>query len=185
MGLALRPCASCARWTGKVFWLKANRALAWALVLSPPVQIVLGTPFLRGLAFDLALLAAHAVASLLLFGLPRTQGRSRWLLFVGIEPQGLSPRNRFLMTGWSIALALAYAPAFLFIPLAALVLGPAWLLSWLLLPMRTISHVFQAAQYAGRRWGLRHPDAVADAGFAAAFVFVAGNLANGARALFF
>lgn len=185
MRLALQTCESCARWTGKVFWLKANRVLAWALLASPPVQMALGTPFLRGLVFDLALLAAHAALSLALFGLPRVPGKGRWMLFAGLEPPGLSPRNRFLMTGWGIALAFVHAPGFMFIPMATLALGPAWLLLWLLLPVRMVSHVFQAAAYAGRRWGLRHPDALADAGFAAAFVSVAGNLANVVRWLAF
>ena len=180
MKLALPACHGpvCGRVTHKSLWLKVNRLLAWALVLSPVVQIALGAPFVRGLLFDLGLLAAHGLLSLVLFGLPRTPPRKLWLLFAGIEPDGLSPRNRFLMTGWGIALAFFYTPAFLATPLVMILLGPTWVLLWLVMPVRVVSHIHQAATYAGHRWGVRKDEARLEMASVAALVFVVAHAVN-------
>lgn len=171
-------CPHCTMVPGRLSWMRLNRALAWGLVLSPLVQIALGTNFWRGLALDLAILLAHGALSLALFGPPRAPASSRWLLWVGIEPEGLSPRNRFLMTGWSIALAVMYTPAIFLVPIATLVVGMPLLLIWLLLPIRLWLHVQQASTYALRRQGLTDPAALSSAAIGVVLFFAGVNLVN-------
>ena len=138
----------------RVVAIQVNRALAWGLLLSPLAQVAMGTPFLRGLKFDLALLAAHAALSLVLFGLPKVPGGDGWKLWVGLKPKGLAPRSNFLMTGWRIALVAPYSILSFVGPLAWLSWLPAmWL--WLRLPFSVIGHVTAAVAYAARRWRMR------------------------------
>jgi hypothetical protein len=42
--------------TTKLFWIRANRVLAWSLIASPPLQWALGVRFGAGLLADLAIL---------------------------------------------------------------------------------------------------------------------------------
>lgn len=164
MSLVLRPaCTACPlRWRpGKATLLRANRLLAWALVVSPALQVALGTDFWRGLWLDLAILAAHAGLSLAIFGLP--PGIPRGFLAIGFAEYGMSERARFLLTGWRVALPFLYAVLLsvplLLVPVLWLVVALPLLLFWIALPFNLAAHIFQAAHYALRRWRLKAEDA--------------------------
>lgn len=152
------PCPSITSWTEvlrrKRTWIVFNRTLAWALLISPLVQIGLGTRLLPGLLFDLALLVAHGALSLALHGLPQARRGDGWLRWLGFAPSGLTARGSFLMTGWRIALALLTTVLWpTGMPMVLLPLTwPAWLL-WLRLPFSIAGHVYRASWYALRRWG--------------------------------
>lgn len=156
--------------------IQANRALAWGLLLSPLAQVAMGTPFMRGLLFDLALLAAHAALSLALFGLPKAVGSDDWKLWFGFKPKGMGPRSNFLMTGWRIALVAPYSLLTFVGPLAWFCWLPAlWL--WLRLPFSAVGHIAAAIAYAGRRWRLRTEDAWILGGLCA-FIFILASIYN-------
>lgn len=165
----------------KQLWMRVNRALAWALVASPVLQILLRTDLARGLWLDLAILMAHAALSLALFGLPqyknlrKTVG-TRWF---GLSELGMSPRNQFLLGAWRMVVSVLWLIA---IPCAVFAWG--WLATvvpqlqsasvsvgvgvlvlplfsfsvfyWLLLQHSLITHLYQATGYALRRWGYTH-----------------------------
>jgi hypothetical protein len=159
----------------KVIWMRVNRVLAWALIVSPLVQIVLGTAFRRGLALDLAILLAHAALSLALFGMPNSATRrfSVALHVFGRRPARLSARNLFLLSGLRIAqtlllglllFALTLLPALLLNGAARLlmvvsvwIVPAAALLAWPLLraPLTLVQHLHPAIELALRRWGMR------------------------------
>ena len=138
-------------------WMRFNRGLAWALVVSPIVQIVLQVRFWPGLYFDLAGLAAHGVLSLALFGIPKNQYRKVNLPMhlLGFRTGDLSPRNNFLMTGYRVLLACISITVLCFAP-------TAWPLVFLFgfymiprLPISVIQHISDAGTYAFQRWGVR------------------------------
>jgi hypothetical protein len=172
------PCETpvLARMTSRTFWIRVNRLLAWSVVISPFVQIALRTNLVNGLLLDLAQLAAHAVLSLWLFGLPRSSNGDRWVVWIGVSPEALSPRGRFLMTAWRIALGLLWIPAIYVLGSTfgalALLLVPLYLPLWVLQPVFVLGHVFGASRYAFGRWRLRDESG----GWVAAF-FLAGMFA--------
>jgi hypothetical protein len=139
--------------------IKFNRLLAWLLVAMPWVHVAAGTPFLRGLAYDLGILAAHGLLSLALFGLPKARHDSE-LLWLALAPRGMTQRNVFLFTGWSIAAACLSmvitaalwwgTSATVFGALIIVLFAQAGLL-WVPLPIRVIGHVYQAVEYAMAR----------------------------------
>lgn len=142
--------------SARVSAIRLNRVLAWLLVAMPWAHVAMGTPFWRGLGYDLVILAAHGLLSLALFGLPRAR-EERWLLWLGIAPRGMTPRNRFLFTGWSIAAAcmslglaagLWWGTNRSFFGALMLLLYVQVPLLWIPLPFRMIGHVYQAADYA-------------------------------------
>lgn len=152
------PCPASASWAralkNKRLWITLNRGLAWILLISPVIQIALGTRLVPGLLLDLALLVAHAALSLALFGLPQARHRDGWVRWLGFAPAKLTERGSFLMTGWRIALAMLTTVLWpTGMPIVLLPLTwPAWLL-WLRLPFSIASHVYRASGYALRRWG--------------------------------
>jgi len=168
-----------AEWaTKKRLWIRINRLLAWVVVLSPLVQIILGTDFWRGLWIDLVLLAMHGALSLVLFGMPRTRSADHWMLWLGLAPAGLSPRSTFLMSGWRIALAAAYAAALPLLPVVMLVLFAPVVLLWVLLPFTVLRHLHNAAEYAFKRWGMTSEGDAWVAAFCATAACAIANTVN-------
>jgi hypothetical protein len=184
----------------KKIWMRVNRALAWALVGSPLLQIMLGTDLVRGLWLDLAILIAHGALSVALFGLPKNKDprQTVWTRWAGLPEHGMSPRNRFLLSGWRVAVSSLWLVA---IPTAIVVWG--WLemaipaltvlntgLGMVLLPFfyiggffglllqyGLVTHLHRATVYALRRWGCApaHTPVVA---YWTVLVFLATSIAN-------
>ncbi|MEO7497769.1 MAG: hypothetical protein ABIT83_09975 [Massilia sp.] len=142
----------------KLFWMRVNRALAWSLIFSPPLQWALHMPFVTGLGIDLAILLAHAAMSFALFGKPETRERvfNAGMHLLGFRAGGMSERNRFLLSGYRIALgaipiALLASPLKYDATIAAVVL----VYPLLRLQLTVIQHIYLAVRYALRRWGMR------------------------------
>jgi hypothetical protein len=182
----------------KKMWMRINRALAWALVASPLLQIMLGTDLVRGLWLDLAILIAHGALSVALFGLPKNidPRQTLWTRWAGLPERGMSPRNKFLLSGWRVAVSSLWLVA---IPTVITVWG--WLetvapamnglglgilripmlyvggLFGLLLQYGLVTHLHRATVYALRRWGYApaHVPAVA---YWTVIVFLAASIAN-------
>ncbi|MFB9242696.1 hypothetical protein IV454_04590 [Massilia antarctica] len=172
----------------KIVWMQVNRVLAWALIVSPLAQWALGTAFMRGLALDLAMLLAHAAMSLVLFGAPKVPARrfSVAMHVFGRQPADLSPRNRFLLSGYRVgltllllALVLTLIAVLRLIPFSNYLayVGVLWIVAvpssvlvlWPLLrmPMTLSQHLDPSIVQALRRWGMR-----TNAGSAAVWIVI-------------
>ncbi|MFZ6658497.1 hypothetical protein [Undibacterium sp. TJN19] len=145
--------------TSRMNWIRFNRVLAWALILTPAVQLMLRFQWKDGLMLDFTLFIAHGILSLILFGIPKIKKKKFTLSMhvLGFRPRGMSARNNFLLTGYRLAMAMA-APALLFIPYLS------WSFLLLLYPVLRMSisfiqHIFGAINYALLRWGVRDVDA--------------------------
>ena len=154
----------------KLFWIKTNRVLAWSLIVSPFVQFAIGMSFITGLWIDLAILAAHAVLSLALFGKPETRERT-WnvtMHLLGFRSRDMSERNRFLLTGYRIVLgAVAASMTFWESGLAGKVVIVLCLYPMLRLSISVFQHLYLAIGAAMRRWHkARLAEAVATAALA-------------------
>ncbi len=155
----------------KKLWLRINRALAWGLIVSPLLQIMLGSALVPGLILDLVILLVHGGLSVWLFGLPKSPKRDDGTMhWIGTSEARMSPRNRFLLSGWRLMISTLYLLGLsLLVALASalpgnLSLGILWLpiglglmvmvnffgLMW---PYAAVTHVFGASSYALRRWG--------------------------------
>lgn len=140
--------------TSRITWIKFNRIVAWALVLAPLVDLILHIKFQDGLIFETGLLVLHGALSLYFFGVPKVRGEkfSVEMHVFGFRPRSLSPRHRFLLTGYRIALG-RLAILLYFIPggwhVAILLLYPT-----LRMLISTCQHVFSAFEYALMRWHL-------------------------------
>ena len=139
----------------KLFWIKTNRVLAWSLIVSPPVQYCIGMSFMTGLWIDLAILVAHGVLSLALFGKPETRDRAfNFAIHVlGFRSADMSERNRFLMSGYRIVLG-AVAAGMIFwksgyLGAAVIILC---LYPLLRLSISVCQHIYLAVGAAMRRW---------------------------------
>lgn len=187
----------------KKIWLRVNRVLAWALVGSPVLQILLRTDLVRGLWLDLAILIAHGALSVALFGLPKNKDlrQNLWTRFAGLPEYGMSPRNKFLLSGWRVAVSGLWLVA-----IPSVITGWRWLetalpaltnLSMgtalvpilyvggffgLMLQYGLVTHLHRATIYALRRWGCTPADAPAVA-YWTVIVFLASSLANLVRPL--
>lgn len=153
----------------KIIWMRVNRVLAWALIVSPLAQIALGTAFMRGLALDLVILLAHAALSLVLFGMPKSATRrfSVALHVFGRQPDDLSPRNRYLLSGHRVGLTLLLVLVLIAVQgrfdLSTILLFAApnllvlMVLCWPLVrtPFTLFQHLFPSIVQALRRWGMR------------------------------
>ena len=126
--------------------------------------------FITGLWIDLAILAAHGLLSLALFGKPETRERT-WNSFMhamGFKSGYMSERNRFLLTGYRIALAVAtlalspFTGRYIAFALCLLCFYPV-----LRLPISIAQHIYFAVSAAMRRWRKRE-----DAELAAVAVMV-------------
>jgi hypothetical protein len=167
----------------KKLWLRVNRTLAWALVVSPVVQIALGSALVPGLLLDLAILLVHGALSVWLFGLPKASNKAdtSWIRWVGAPHPGLSPRQQFLLSGWRVVLGSSYQLA-LYVLISSVVLLGYWLSAtlgevmavfmvplWLamslagvyfslMLPYAIVTHLYRASRYALARldagWGV-------------------------------
>lgn len=166
----------------KASWVRINRLLAWALVASPLLQILLRTKFINGLLFDAGLLVIHAVLSLWLFGMPKAPRGEGWMLWLAMPPRGMSLRSRFLVWPWLIVVGVLWIPvaavaSVLFGP-AAVVLLAALCVLWALQPVFVMAHAATATRYAWRRWGLGNESDGWVAGFIVAAFVPITNLAN-------
>lgn len=138
----------------KLFWIKANRVLAWSLIVSPPLQWLFGMAFMTGLWIDLGILLVHAALSLILFGTPATKTKAfkASMHLFGFRAADLTGRNKFLLTGYRIALAIG-ALLLMFTPLAWFALVALYPI--LRLAVTIVQHIFEAVLYAMARWGRR------------------------------
>jgi hypothetical protein len=154
----------------KLVLLRVNRALAWALLISPVLQILWGSSLALGLLFDFLLLVLHGLLSLALFGMPKPakavaerRGAAYWL-WPGAS-EGMSPRHRFLLTGWRVLLftvlggpmlflGMVLAACMMFLPpllLASPVLLALGLYLGALFIISFLSHISSATRYAYAR----------------------------------
>jgi hypothetical protein len=160
----------------KLLVIRINRLLGWALLALPPVQIMLGTSFWRGLAWDLALLLVHGLISLALFGTPRASSfRAQHSVrrFLGGSRDALRGRDVFLLDAWRVLMSLlspvplalfAYLLAVLsmLLPILGLLAVPlfcAFLFFQLLFVASVLRRVRDATAYAYRRWHLPEREA--------------------------
>ncbi|PWF47861.1 hypothetical protein C7C56_013430 [Massilia glaciei] len=136
-------------------WMRLNRILAWALLISPVVQLLMGTNFWRALPFDFALLLGHGALSLVLFGVPKMKGKglSTPMLGFGIRDIGMSARNDFLLSGYRIAMVVVAGMLVWAHPLLWMTIPTAFY-SILRLPVSIIEHLYNAIVYAFKRWGV-------------------------------
>ncbi len=184
----------------KKLWMRVNRVLAWALVGSPVLQIMLGTDLVRGLWLDLAILIAHGALSVALFGLPKNRDprQALWTRWAGLPEHSMSPRNRFLLSGWRVAVSslwLVAVPTVITVwgwletalpALKVLGLGMGMVLLpvlyvggffGLLLQYGLVTHLHRATVYALRRWGYA-PTHAPKVAFWTVAVFLATSIAN-------
>ncbi|MBI3729736.1 MAG: hypothetical protein HY254_15565 [Burkholderiales bacterium] len=143
----------------KANWVRFNRILAWAMVITPLLQFFIRANLAHALLVDFGLLLAHGILSLILFGIPKVK-RQKFTFsmhVLGFRWHVLSPRNEFLLTGYRMAQALSALPL-LFIPgvrwLALLLFYPS-----LRMPVSFIQHLYRAIAFAFQRWGIKYLDA--------------------------
>jgi hypothetical protein len=137
----------------RLTWMRLNRLLAWALLVSPMAQLFCSVHLATGMLIDFGLLLAHGALSLVLFGMPKVKrsGFTFLMHVMGGRPADLSARNRFLLSGYRIALGLT--------PLLTTLPGVPWftvlpfLYPILRMPISVMQHIRDAVQYALRRWG--------------------------------
>jgi hypothetical protein len=139
----------------RMTWIRLNRILAWALMVSPLIQLLFHTDFNLGFQINLGLFIAHGSLSLVLFGAPQNKwkGFNAMMHVLGGRPERLSARNRFLLSGYRVALGLT--------PVLLIVLGfPSgiafiftlpFLYPVLRLPVSAIEHIDSAVAYALQR----------------------------------
>jgi hypothetical protein len=144
----------CPQVATKVFWIKTNRLLAWSLIFSPLIQLAAGMRFMTGLWIDLAILAAHGVLSLALFGKPETKARTFQfgMHVLGFRASGMSERHRFLLTGYRIALGALVTALLFWSGSAALAVGLLCAYPLLRLPVSAGQHIYLAIAAALHRW---------------------------------
>lgn len=140
-------------------WVRFNRILAWAMLITPVLQFFVGANLAYALLADFGLLLAHGILSLILFGIPKVK-RQKFTFsmhVMGFRWHILSPRNEFLLTGYRMAQAISVLPL-LFIPgarwLALLLFYPS-----LRMPVSFIQHLYRAISFAFQRWSIKHLDA--------------------------
>ncbi len=143
----------------KANWVRFNRILAWAMLITPVVQFFVRANLAYALLMDFGLLLAHGILSLILFGIPKVK-RQKFTFsmhVLGLRLHILSPRNEFLLTGYRMAQAISVFPL-LFIPgarwLALLLFYPS-----LRMPVSFMQHLYRAMSFAFQRWGIKHLDA--------------------------
>jgi nitric oxide reductase large subunit len=187
----------------KKIWMPVNRVLAWALVVSPVLQIMLRTNLVNGLWLDLAILIVHAALSVVLFGLPKNKSprQTFWTRWAGLPELGMSPRHKFLLSGWRVAVSSLWlaglvggialcqwiapsAPATIksignIFFLSAIYLGGFF---GLLLVYGVVTHLGKATMYALRRWGSARDDTT-DLASLVVFLFLVASVVNLLRPL--
>ncbi|MFZ6875296.1 hypothetical protein ACO0LF_24785 [Undibacterium sp. Di27W] len=141
-------------WLTRANWVRFNRILAWAMLVTPVAQFFIRAELGLALLVDFGLLLAHGILSLILFGMPKVKKQKFTFSMhvMGFRQYPLSPRHNFLMTGYRLALGLL-ALFLLFIPdvrwLALLLFYPL-----LRLPFSFAQHLKEAVSYALQRWGI-------------------------------
>jgi hypothetical protein len=140
-------------------WLQLNRVLAWAMLLAPIFELIFRISLLHSLYADFILLLAHGALSLCLFGVPKAKGKklSFSMHVMGFRAPDMSPRNRFLLSGYRIALPVITVCLGLVWPwfflLAVLMVYP--FLRW---GVSMVQHLHVALTYAlqRQRWSPNH-----------------------------
>lgn len=159
-----------------ILWVRANRILAWALIVAPCTQWALGSAFVRWLPLYLAIFAGHAALSLALFGLPKatTRRSTAAMLVFGRRPLEQDARNRFLLGGYRVGLTalillpmaqwlpagltFAVMPLMVGLPVIGLVIVAVLVIVfWPLFrtPLTLVQHLYPAIVHALQRWGVR------------------------------
>ena len=140
----------------KLFWIRTNRVLAWAMIVSPALQWAAGMRFWTGFWIDAGILVAHGLLSLALFGKPETKARifSFGMHVMGYRSPDMSERNRFLLSGYRIALATGAMLALTFVPNPFLIIAVTILFFYpmLRLGISIVQHLYVASRMAARRW---------------------------------
>lgn len=135
-------------------WVRFNRVLAWAMVITPVGQFFIRANLGLALLVDFGLLLAHGILSLILFGIPKVK-RQKFtcsMHVMGFRQHPLSPRHNFLMTGYRVALGI-FALFLLFIPDVRW-LAWLWFYPLLRIPVSFAQHLKGAVGYALQRWGI-------------------------------
>jgi hypothetical protein len=164
-------CLSARILSHKKLWLRVNRVLAWSLIVSPVLQIMLGSALVPSLILDLVILLVHGGLSVWLFGQPKSPtGDDGTMHWIGISEAHMTQRNRFLLSGWRLMLSTLYLlgvmvlaaigsalpdswnPDVLIVPIS---LGVILIVNFfgLMWPYAAVTHVYGASGYALRRWG--------------------------------
>ena len=140
----------------KANWIRLNRILAWAMLITPVLQFFVRANLAHALLVDFGLLLAHGFLSLILFGMPKVK-RQKFTFsmhVLGFRLHILSPRNEFLLTGYRMTQAISVLPL-LFIP------GARWLALFvfypsLRMPVSFVQHLYRAITFAFQRWGIKY-----------------------------
>jgi hypothetical protein len=192
--------------THKKLWLRVNRTLAWVLIISPAVQIAMGSDWLLGLLWDLAVLLVHGGLSVWLFGRPQSLGHDDGAMhWLGTSEARMTPRSRFLLSGWRVLISTSYFLALPLVGYCASVLSSLSFVSALVIPgvvavvvliaavnyfglmwpYAAVTHVFGASTYALRRWGTvgSSNSAIAVVSSLIALMFMVLSVANLTRPL--
>ena len=168
----------------KLFWIRTNRVLAWTMVVSPALQWAGGMRFWTGFWIDVAILVAHGVLSLALFGKPENRARvfSLGMHVMGFRSPGMSERNRFLLSGYRIALATGAMLTLTFVPhpLLIIVVTVLFFYPMLRLGVTVIGHLYSACSMAARRWRWGR-DAAAALSAAVVYVYLMVSVVNMVR----
>ncbi|MFZ6745679.1 hypothetical protein ACO0LC_20850 [Undibacterium sp. JH2W] len=140
-------------------WLRFNRVLACAMVITPVVQFFIRADLSLALLVDFGLLLAHGILSLILFGIPKVKNQKFTFSMhvLGFRLHPLSPRNEFLLTGYRLAQAIS-------VLLLLLIPGAGWLTLLMFypslrMPVSFVQHLKRAIAYALQRRGIKHLDA--------------------------
>ncbi len=162
---------------GRSLLIRLNRLLAWGLLLSPVIQILLGTGFGTSVAFLLVLLVIHALLSFVLFDKSLTYTapeRSKSNSTTGEQSNWRVTRNKFFKNASRIFIGLL-APFLFFITALPFMfaVGAKPSLGLLFIPLTLVilyfnalfilsilRHVRDASSYAFRRSWLPRSDAL-------------------------
>jgi len=157
--------------------IRLNRLLAWALLVSPLVQLVCQMHLATSMLIDLGLVLAHGALSLGLFGVPKVKGYS--FIFsmqvMGGRPAELSARNRFLLGGYRIALGMT--PMLVMLPYVPVYAALLFVYPIVRMPVSVLQHIHDAVQYALQRWG--YGEAPAEAVVFLYLLFSVTNVVHG------
>lgn len=142
--------------TSKLFWIRANRLLAWSLVFAPFVELAGHIRLEYSLPIDLTILLAHGSLSFVLFGKPEIKDRAFAFTMhvMGFRAGSLSERNRFLLSGYRIALAFLAMALIIFVPGELPKFAAFFIFIYPLfrLSLTVAQHVYLACLYSLRRW---------------------------------
>lgn len=137
----------------RLAWLRLNRFLGWALVAAPVVEFFAKLSWANSMGLNLVVILVHGALSLVLFGVPKVKGRRFQVSMhvFGGRPTALSERNRFLLSGYRIALGMI--PLLLDLPWLPWFAILPFLYPIMRLPFTVLQHMYVGIGYAFKRWG--------------------------------